>query len=425
MNTPTFAFMLIGACSLEVPLPAIPVGDEVVDTEAVHEAHPDTDVPGPPPAVTVEPLDPGPLDDLRCVVSAVTEGAQVELRWLVNGQIYEDRPGPLRRPADMIPHGKQAGGQSWQCGARHVGKQVWSESAAVVVRPLVPMVLIPAGSTNNPHIPMIAATGEAIIITRPFWMATTETTWRQFESVTGYVPDEFRQYAASRTPEHPIAELNVWEAMAYTNLLSDIDGLDPCFSCTGAGADVVCERPTDPYSCEGYRLPTMAEWSYAYSEAGRHPDPLPAGGYFEVSQDSDYHAYNRPALGPFAPPNSTIRDQCFYIATAVIPGMGGEVARAVGQLLPTVHGLYDLCGNVMEFAVDYRSDRDTFISGVDPYMAYETRESAALAMGSHFSSETTQVAPRYDVHYPTSGSRRNTGLRIVRSHTPLPPGATR
>jgi formylglycine-generating enzyme required for sulfatase activity len=74
-------------------------------------------------------------------------------------------------------------------------------------------------------------------------------------------------------PNCPVGNVTWFEAVAYANLLSERHDppLEPCYlldDCTGApgeGFECASAAATQAtvYECEGYRLPTDAEWEYA------------------------------------------------------------------------------------------------------------------------------------------------------------------
>jgi hypothetical protein len=124
----------------------------------------------------------------------------------------------------------------------------------------------------------------------------------------------------------PEDSVNWWEALAFANAVSSAEGLIECFTlneCSGTpGKDLDCGSVTinsasgSVYDCEGYRLPTEAEWEFAVRVG---TDLLYAG-------------------------SQTIGDVAWY---------GGEGStHPVGTKLPNGRGLYDMSGNVWEWAWD-------------------------------------------------------------------------
>ena len=51
----------------------------------------------------------------------------------------------------------------------------------------------------------------------------------------------------------PLTNRSWYEATEFANQLSELEGLEPCFK----------ENELINLNCEGYRLPTEAEWEYA------------------------------------------------------------------------------------------------------------------------------------------------------------------
>ena len=155
-----------------------------------------------------------------------------------------------------------------------------------------------------------------VTISRTFWIGRTEVTQRQYEAVVGTNPAD----NSGCGPDCPVENVTWLDAVAYLNARSEAEGLDPCYMVAGD------EVSWDP-SCTGYRLPTESEWEYA-ARAGT---------------TTAFH-------------NGDITsDDCDDAGLAMV----GHYCRAadrtapVAQLEPNALGLYDMHGNVGEWAWDW------------------------------------------------------------------------
>ena len=195
---------------------------------------------------------------------------------------------------------------------------------------LIPTVEIPAGSfymgtlgeeENYDEAPM-----HKVYISKPFRMGVTEVTNAQYEM--------FR-------PEH--------KALRGKNGFSKED--DEAVVCVSyEDAIAFCEWLTEK---EGkiYRLPTEAEWEYACK----------AGRYWNFYMDDKL---------PVA-----------FQKNQVITSIPQPVSLKVGQTPPNEWGLYDMCGNVEEWCLDWYGP---YVTGdqVDP-VGYQDGIARVTRGGSH------------------------------------------
>lgn len=183
---------------------------------------------------------------------------------------------------------------------------------------------------------------------RAFYMGVREVTNGEFRKFKPEHKSGFVGQNSLDLDNQPVVNIAWQEAAAFCNWLSEQDGLQPAYKKDG---DTLV--PVTPMT-NGYRLPTDAEWEWAARYAGAGKIRRYAwGDALPVERGSGNYA------------DKTAR----VILQEIIPDYDdGYVAAApVGKFPPNALGLYDLGGNVAEWAHDYYAvSVDASRMAVDP-----------------------------------------------------------
>jgi formylglycine-generating enzyme required for sulfatase activity len=136
--------------------------------------------------------------------------------------------------------------------------------------------------------------------------------------------------------DHPVVDVTWAGAVAYANWLSEIQGLEPCYSMTTF-------TRLNPVT-DGYRLPTEAEWEHA---AGWRGDPQEVSFQYGNSDNalSDQHG-NFQLHNPLR-----VSGLDSYPYTTPIGYFDGSTPER--QLAISPIGCFDMSGNVQEWCEDW------------------------------------------------------------------------
>jgi len=255
------------------------------------------------------------------------------------------------------------------------------------------LVLVPSGrftmgsASNDPYSEDDEKPHE-VVISKPFYMGTTEVTQAEYQKVMGSNPSSFKNAQnSSDTETLPVEQVSWEDAVEFCKRLSSL--------------------PEEKQSSRAYRLPSEAQWEYA-CRAGQN-GPFGFDGPLNALDQFAWFADNSgdKALDSQQLWKASNEDLDEYLK---VLKSNGCRTRPVGKKKPNAWGLHDMHGNVWEWCGDWYSDYPKGPS-TDPVGPVRGTDRVIRGGGFHFQPQDCRSAERHG-SFP-SNRVDDLGFRVI------------
>jgi formylglycine-generating enzyme required for sulfatase activity len=226
-------------------------------------------------------------------------------------------------------------------------------------------------------------------LSRGFVIWSTEVSQEWYQNFMGVNPSDHSACGW----DCPVERVSWHDAAKFCNALSDLEGYELCYECTGTRPNVQCNLAGTlftPYHCSGYRLPTEAEWEYT-ARAG-------TGG-------STYNGIIPDEKLGCQQPNQVLDPIAWFC------GNSGLETRPSKGRDPNDWELYDTLGNVWEWCQDWY---DSYSGNEqDPWGPSDGM--VKVQRGGYFNASAGETRAAYRATAFPDNELDSTGFRPVRS----------
>ncbi len=251
----------------------------------------------------------------------------------------------------------------------------WTDPVTGMVFRLIPAQTFTMGSPPEEEGRERDEQQHGVTISRDYWMAETEVTQGQWQIVMGNNPSE--NLACGNAC--PVEQVTWFDTVKYANELSSKAGFVQCYRISGGNVRF------QGFECEGYRLPTEAEWELG-ARAGT-ATPFWTGSKLTTDQAN-----------------------CNGYAGSRSGRRGGLTVP--GTFRPNALDLYDVHGNVWEWCWDRYGEYPT--GSVTDYSGPSQGGFRVIRSGGWpYEAACCRSANRG--RNPPNWSSRSLGLRLVRT----------
>jgi eukaryotic-like serine/threonine-protein kinase len=198
-----------------------------------------------------------------------------------------------------------------------------------------------------------SAPQQSVRLTRPYYLASTETTQKQFLELMGFNPSmvqpgEYNEHWLLGRDHltFPVDKTNWFHAVEFCNRLSRRESLTPCYRIEEKHVELVPDA-------DGYRLPTSAEWEFA-----------------ALAGNEGFFWFGDPPNLANTPPDKWKNLYGPWIVNFEWIAQQPVGQNPVGTLKPNPFGLFDMHGNLDEWCWDwfhmYTENREVLIDPAGP-----------------------------------------------------------